>query len=208
MRVLGGDYEFTNEWFNRHAGVWKQLLGRFQPRRILEIGSYEGRSACFVVETCAADRDIELHCVDSWAGGVEHDRTAMPVVEQRFDRNLEIARSRVGGKVDLHKHKSLSAAALVALLAAGQGQSFDLIYVDGSHQAPDVLSDAVLAFMLLKVGGVLIFDDYLWAEDHKHPRDPIECPKIAIDAFLNINIRKLRIITAPVAQIYAQKISD
>ena len=38
--------------------------------------------------------------------------------------------------------------------------NFDLIYIDASHYAPDVLSDAVLAFKLLKPGGILIFDDY------------------------------------------------
>ena len=59
---------------------------------------------------------------------------------------------------------------------------YDAIYVDGSHAAADVLEDAVLAFRLLKRGGVLIFDDYLW---NTH-LDPAVIPKPAIDAFLTI----------------------
>jgi hypothetical protein len=33
---------------------------------------------------------------------------------------------------------------------------------DGSHRARDVLEDAVLSWPLLKVGGIMLFDDYLW----------------------------------------------
>src|SRR5262249_54067372 len=38
--------------------------------------------------------------------------------------------------------------------------SFDIIYIDGSHDEADCLEDAILAWRLLKEGGVLIFDDY------------------------------------------------
>ena len=205
---MSDDYEFTNEWFKRHSGVWSQIFNRFPPSRMLEVGSYEGRSACFMIETCAAERDIELHGVDSWAGGVEHDRNAMPQVEQRFDCNIAIARSRVGHKVDLHKHKALSSEALIRRLADGRQGSFDLVYIDGSHQAPDVLSDAVLGFMLLKVGGVLIFDDYLWALGRRGEQDFYQMPKPAIDAFVNINQRRLNVFEAPLSQLYAQKIAS
>ena len=40
-------------------------------------------------------------------------------------------------------------------------ESFDIIYIDGSHDAADCLEDAVLAWRLLKAEGVLIFDNYL-----------------------------------------------
>jgi predicted O-methyltransferase YrrM len=204
---VADDFEFTTDWITRFAGVWKQLLDRFPPTRILEIGAYEGRTTAFLIEHCGAERDIELHCVDSWAGGVEHDRDAMPMVEARFDRNVALARARAPRTVDFHKHKAFSGDAMARLLADGRGLSFDLIYVDGSHQAPDVLSDAVLAFMLLKVGGLLIFDDYLWSMDGPDPRDHYQMPKPAIDAFVNIYHRKLNVLGAPLYQLYCRKIS-
>jgi hypothetical protein len=55
-----------------------------------------------------------------------------------------------------------------------------LIYVDGSHEAADVLADAVLAWPLLAPGGLLGFDDYKW---QKFP-EPERCPGVAIDGFL------------------------
>lgn len=203
---MADSYEFTTDWFSRFTAIWTQVLTRYPPSRILEIGSYEGRAACFLIAQCAAERDIELHCVDSWAGGVEHDASAMPLVEQRFDRNIAAALAAAPRRVDFHKHKALSSAALVKLLAQGRQESFDLIYVDGSHQAPDVLSDAVLAFMLLRVGGVLIFDDYLWSKDDPGQQDFYQLPKPAIDAFVNIYQRKLNVLGAPLYQLYVQKV--
>jgi hypothetical protein len=63
-----------------------------------------------------------------------------------------------------------------------------------------------LGFKLLAVGGVMAFDDYLWSENPGSGVDPIRCPKIAVDAFTTIFCRKLRIIQAPIGQIYIQKL--
>lgn len=57
-------------------------------------------------------------------------------------------------------------------------RSFDLIYVDGNHEAEYVLEDAILAFRLLKPGGTIVFDDYGWAG---------ETAKDAIDSWARIH---------------------
>ena len=46
---------------------------------------------------------------------------------------------------------------------------FDLIYIDGSHESADVLSDSLFSYNLLKPGGVLIFDDYEWWWQQQQP---------------------------------------
>ena len=38
-------------------------------------------------------------------------------------------------------------------------ETFDFIYVDGSHSTVDVMADAVSAFQLAKSGAVIAFDD-------------------------------------------------
>ena len=207
-------YEFTADWFGVNVSTWDKLLPSLHARRILEIGSFEGRSACHVIERCAQHHAIELHCVDTWEGGIEH-LAGNPVtgnmseVERRFDKNIELARGIAKHPAVVVKHKELSSVALVALLASrDNAASFDLIYVDGSHQAADVLLDAVLSFQLLRVGGLLIFDDYLWSMETVGRQDPLNMPKPAIDAFLNVYQRKMRIVAdAPLRQIYANKTS-
>lgn len=204
---MSDGYEFTTDWFSGAAPFWSALIKERKPSRFLEIGSYEGRSSCFLIDEAASRWPIELHCVDSWKGGLEHDRSAMSAVEARFDSNIARARAKARHPVRFHKHKALSTLALSKLIASGGSGYFDLIYVDGSHQAPDVLADAVLAFALLRVGGLLIFDDYLWSVPGSTEHDFYQLPKPAIDAFVNIYQRKLSVMQAYLYQLYVEKVA-
>lgn len=200
-------YLFTNDWFGVARPVWTNLLPQINPTKILEIGSYEGASACFIIDSLSQTKAIELHCIDTWEGGVEHKGTDMNNVEGRFRYNTNIAINCAAREVELIIHKGFSDFELSKLIASGKIEYFDFIYVDGSHQAPDVICDAILSFRLLRVGGVIAFDDYLWAESLPYGIDPIRCPKPAIDAFTNLYCRKIRIIQAPLYQFYIQKTS-
>ena len=82
-----------------------------------------------------------------------------------------------------------SFAGLTRLLASGARA--DLVYVDGSPEAPDGLADLVLAFRLLPPGGVILCDDYLWSREETARADILGCPKLAIDAFTNIHRRQI-----------------
>jgi predicted O-methyltransferase YrrM len=207
-------YSFTNNWFQTGAkNVWDQLIPQVKPTRFLEIGSYEGASACYLIDKFSPEKAIEIHCVDTWEGGVEHNeggsaQVDMGEVETRFRANVKLAKSRAKNNVDVIIHKGMSDAVLAGMFAGGKAGYFDFIYVDGSHQAPDVLCDAILAFRLLRVNGLIAFDDYLWQERLPNGVDPIRCPKPAIDAFTNIYCRKIKIIGAPLYQLYVQKLSD
>lgn len=53
----------------------------------------------------------------------------------------------------------------------------------------------------------MICDDYLGG-DWGSKRDPINAPKIAIDAFTNIYARKLSVLEAPLYQVYLLKNSE
>lgn len=212
--MYGPNYEFTNNWFeNKARGVWDSLIPQINPTRILEVGSYEGASTCYLIEKLASFQGIEIHCVDTWEGGIEHQKGGnaeanMSDVERRFHHNAKTAISKAENPVQLVLHKGFSDLTLSKLIADGKQGYFDFVYVDGSHQAPDVLCDALLGFRLLKNRGVMAFDDYLWQEQLPYGADPIRCPKPAIDAFTNIYCRKIKVISAPLYQLYVQKISD
>jgi hypothetical protein len=53
-----------------------------------------------------------------------------------------------------------------------------------------------------------VFDDYLWQEPLASGVDPLRCPKPAIDAFANLYCRKIKIMSAPLRQMYMQKVSQ
>jgi predicted O-methyltransferase YrrM len=176
------DYKFTQDWFEWAPAVWEQLIPLLPERKaFLEIGSFEGRSAIWIMEHMMEDGGY-IHCVDTWEGGEEHSEEDMGSVEERFDHNM----LTFSGRLPLRhftKFKETSDWYLANRhVGTFGGHIFDFIYIDGSHQAPDVLTDACMAWPLLKSKGLMVFDDYMWG----NPRDALHRPKIAIDAFTNI----------------------
>jgi predicted O-methyltransferase YrrM len=167
---------FSTDWAASHFFTWAELLHplRQKPVRILEIGSWEGRSALFFVNYLPRSRIV---CIDTFGGNIEHHQdpyfaALAPKAEGQFDANLAAFANRV------EKIKGSSTTVLPELGIAGR--RFELAYIDGSHMAADVYSDAVLTWSLMEPGGIVIFDDYEW----DLMNSDIERPKLGIDAFL------------------------
>jgi predicted O-methyltransferase YrrM len=205
------DYEFTTDWFQSVRDVWGRIVPQINPKRVVEVGSWEGASACFMIETMGAVHDLELHCIDMWSQGEGLDDYDMAQVEQRFLNNVKLAGEAVSHEVDLHIFKGTSEDGLLNLLPERK-RAFDIVYVDGSHQASDVLSDAILAFKLVRRGGWIFFDDYLWSPAPTGDGRGIDLawsPKPAIDAFTTMYWNKIRIQSGlPLYQLYVQKVTD
>lgn len=204
-------HEFTNTWFEVGENNWKKLFALKKPKKILEIGCYEGRATCFMIETCSEFGDVEIHCVDPWR---EIDNTnygggSMAKVEKRFDYNTSISIQKNVGKTKLIKHKNESVIACSELICQGYRGTYDVVYIDGSHKAPDVLTDAILAFQLLRVGGLMIFDDYAWINDSQKTPNILSNPKIGVDNFVNVHWEKLKTLEYyPLYQLYLEKIKN
>ncbi len=113
-------------------------------------------------------------CVDSFIADPETQITQDHAVtaKETFSSNVK----KYGDKAELHVGASQEVLRKLPLNA------FDFVYVDGSHRASNVLEDAVLSFRLLKVGGIMIFDDYGWGNH----RGTLLHPKPGIDAFLEV----------------------
>lgn len=169
---------FTSDWTSGHFPHWIRLLSDYRDRKlnVLEIGSWEGRSALFFLNYL---KQCELVCVDTFKGSDEHQRGITDTgdvsgIEARFDANTAQFR---------HRLQKIKAESRIALADLGLSQRrFDIVYVDGSHLALDVYTDAVLAWPLIVSGGLMIFDDYEW----DMMREPTHHPKIGIDAFLDV----------------------
>ncbi|RAZ82628.1 hypothetical protein DPM33_34485 [Mesorhizobium hawassense] len=166
----------STDWTSRFFPVWATLLAarREEPLDVLEIGSWEGRSAIFFLRYLASCR---LTCIDSFEGSAEHAlrlkwSNQLAHIEQRFDFNLAEFQGR------FEKLKAMSSAALAGLIA--ERRRFDLIYIDGSHHSADVLADAVASWQLIDKDGLIIFDDYEWA----FFADEANRPKLGVDTFL------------------------
>lgn len=158
---------FSRDWLTEHVSAWEPILRGLEgsASRILEVGSYEGLSACYLLWRL---RDATITCIDTFANSAE--------LESIFDANVALVdASRV------HKLVGDSRRLLLDLVAGGR--QFDLVYVDGSHLGLDVMVDASLSWQLLKPGGTLVFDDYAYRELGD---DALLRPGPAIDAFLTV----------------------
>jgi predicted O-methyltransferase YrrM len=199
---------FSQDWFSRSIPCWEALLGRMtqggQPLRILEVGVFEGRSTCWLLEHFCRAADSHITVIDTFEGGVEHQGLDLTTLRALFEANIATVESSAVVEI----LQGYSSRELANLIASGAGNpGYDFISVDASHQAPDVLADCVLSFQLLKRGGVMALDDYLWSAEQLGREDLLNSPKIAIDAFTNIFRRQVRVIpNLPLYQLYVQKI--
>jgi len=184
LREIDSTGSYTTRWFDGNAVEWmrifesQQLAGK--PIRVLEIGSWEGRSAAFLLHHLP---QAAVTAVDTWQGGRQNaGDPRLARIEELFDANV----ARYGARV--RKVKSTSAE---FFRNGGHSPPFDLIYVDGSHDADDVIVDAVGGFELLAPGGIMIFDDYLW----ERGADLRLAPAVAINRFLRMNHGRYRILS-------------
>lgn len=114
----------------------------------------------------------QIVCTDPFREYQDNDIPgAIEAAEIQFHKN--IAASAMGHRTNHHK----------CVLAELDDGFFHIIYVDGSHLADDVWSDAIEADKRLKSGGMLIFDDYGWTINP----NPKQRPKPAIDRFIAEN---------------------
>ncbi|PZO55780.1 MAG: hypothetical protein DCF16_01510 [Alphaproteobacteria bacterium] len=113
------DYEYSSDWVSGVAPVWRSMISSVAPRRALEIGAFEGRSAVFMIEHCAPLGPFEITCIDTWGSGPEYGGVNWADVEARFDRNIARAKAKHANST-VQKIKSDSVSALANLIAQGQ----------------------------------------------------------------------------------------
>lgn len=177
---------FSRDTFTDRLAALDPIVARLEGRaaRILEIGSYEGMSACYFLWRLP---DATVTCVDTFGGGID-DRPALEhsALERTFDTNVAtVDATRV--------EKSAGDSRAVLLDLQRLGRTFDLVYVDGSHLALDVLVDAALCWRLVPDGGVIVFDDYRW---NALGDDALLRPGTALDAFLQLVAGKHELLLA------------
>ena len=182
--------KFTHDWFSGNIAVWSVLLDKLKGKEnlnFLEIGSYEGRATSWLLDNILTHPSSKIACIDTFEGGYEHKELNVD-----FTNVLEVFKNNILYKkeqVNILQGKSFD-----QLLHLQQKQlEYDFIYVDGSHEAKHVLQDAILSFELLKVGGIMIFDDYLWGD---FTNNPSMTPKIAIECFAKSYEKQIDILHA------------
>jgi hypothetical protein len=177
-------YKFTANWFDDVAKpVWENLFKQIPtPKKLLEVGCYEGKATTWLCDNVLVGNDTEYHIIDTF-GGTLHEAGMKPIeellsledayIESNFKHNISYHPN-----IKFTIHKGYSQTVLPTLPTQ---ETYDFIYIDASHRADDTLVDGYYAAKMLKVGGLIIFDDYAWQDPNN--THIVNSPKLGVDVF-------------------------
>lgn len=171
-------YHFSRGWFDQYKqDIWTEHLGHLfkkEPCQYLEIGVYDGQSFLWAVDRLMSHPKSRAYAVD---------RFHMPEVVRGFDSNVKKCRF----KNRIVKKKGYSNLTLKKF----KREQFDVIHIDGAHDAKNVVRDMVLCWELLKPEGFLILDDYKMVSEQM----PSELrPEASIDFFITAYRSELQVL--------------
>jgi len=164
------------KWFydNNTVSDFKMGLSELKGKKklkFLQIGVFTGNASVWLLENILTDPTSLLIDIDPWCVNLPHESIYdWKDVEAAYLEQVE----PYGKKVQSVKAYSKD------WLKEHRDGGFDFIYIDGDHLPESVTLDADLSWDLLKVGGIMAFDDYEW----DHPDGTDKNPKPAIDAWL------------------------
>jgi tetratricopeptide (TPR) repeat protein len=166
------DYQFTQDWFTHNIPIWKRHLQEFTgiaDFQVVEIGSFQGMSACWLLDNILTHPTAKITCIDLY-------------FQEHFKGNIV----KTGAADRVIELEGYSQDLLVDLTS----EYYDVAYIDGCHKPTSALQDAILSWRLVKFGGLMIFDDY----EFTFPDSPEQDTKIGIDVFLEMFASQLEVV--------------
>lgn len=165
----GTQYKLANSWFN----IINVNDYNNKPINYLEIGTFYGANLISVGLTYCLHENSKLYCIDPWEDYDEYYeyKNQQPHIYNTFIENIK--NSGIQDKIIINRGYSNKE------IHKFDDNFFDIIYIDGNHEAEYVLEDAISSFRKLKVNGIMIFDDYDYV-------------KKSIDVFLSIYNKRIQ----------------
>jgi predicted O-methyltransferase YrrM len=172
---------FTIDWFEKKGTkqnfeqIILPLFNNKERLRFLEIGCFEGMATVWMLKYILQHKASQIDVVDSFRGDIVtlSQGVNLSNLRQRFEDNIKDFKE----KVVIYEGDSYHQLRLL------KDNSYDFIYIDGSHYQTDVLEDAIQSYHLVKHGGYMLFDDYQLIYE---ALGKTYQPKRAIDAFLQV----------------------
>ena len=146
-------YVRTVDWFLGSALKQRAMdfLNQKEKNTILEIGSYEGLSACYFSDLFLEHPESRLICVDPF--DVSDITTPLTTKTEIYCRE-NINKSHGKEKVTICKTYSDD-------YFKNNQLHFNFVYIDGSHVPSQITRDMENCWKYLDKGGIMWMDDYL-----------------------------------------------
>jgi len=161
-------------WFEQTAKAnFEEHLKEYAGKpnlQFLQIGAFTGDASVWLLDNILTDKSSNLTDIDTWLGSDEDMHDAMD-----FQDVFKTYWKKIKKYENIKSHQCSSED----FLRSSFPIMYDFIYIDGDHTANGVLTDAVMAFGLLKPGGIMAFDDYTW----QSPEGALFSPPASINFF-------------------------
>lgn len=151
-------YTYTQLWFHPNIALKTELPKYVDVNKklnILEIGNFEGLSACFFSDYFLNHPNSKLYCVDPYY----HTGSVSGITCQCIDANTEkifnenIRKSKHYKKI--YKNKMTSSK-----FFENNNEVFDIIYIDGCHEPNYIKADIHGSFESVTKNSIIWMDDY------------------------------------------------
>jgi predicted O-methyltransferase YrrM len=141
-QTLSESWQTVPGWLTPAEGHKLQELAA--GRRVVELGSWKGRSTCALLETAALVITVDWHRGDEGAGW---DDTYLEFLTHVHQRANPLNLISIRGRIE-------QVGPLLATACA------ELVFVDSAHDEAAVARDTTLALRLLAPGGLLVWHDW------------------------------------------------
>lgn len=197
-----GRYHYTQDWNSEFIKNTEFLKGKVN--LALELGAYEGKTSNYICDHLLTkeikvwDEEYKekglaspgrLICVDPLTDEYipGHKDNEMFVGQyERFIKNTK------GQPIELVRKRSEDAWEYLSQYL------FDFIYIDGDHSLEAVFKDGCEAFKVLRIGGIILFDDYDGWEEQT---------TLGINKFLELHKNKVKVLIKNY-QLLVEKIAE
>lgn len=157
--------------WNWDSRIFERLVRELDPTNVVEVGTWKGMSAMKLykamqsIKLPVAGKDWTLWCCDTWLGGIEHmegeafgglfrTEHGYPQLYRQFLSNMQhegcLEHLRTVPNTSVNCARWLQRRKLRA----------ELVYIDASHESPDVYHDLSEFWKLVPFGGVMFGDDF------------------------------------------------
>ena len=167
-------YKVDIQGWGSNRSIFLDLIEEHKPSIIIEVGCWKGASAIYMGNHIKKlNLDCIIICIDTWLGSMEHCEKKDSEKEYFIYESLNLKNGypqlyfQFLSNVIQHDLQDIiipipNTSSTVARWLKKKNIIADIVYIDGSHEEPDVYSDIVNYYDLLRGGGIIIGDDYKW----------------------------------------------
>jgi SAM-dependent methyltransferase len=148
-------HNIGEDWFT-YPELYTQAVQQFADGKFVEVGSWKGRGAAFLgVEIFNSGKPIQLYCVDTWKGSIEHQDMDCIKNDSLYNEFINNTKP-IDSVITPLRMSSLEAAMQF------EDNSIDFVFLDASHEYEDIKADIEAWYPKVKPGGLFAGHDYEW----------------------------------------------